>query len=260
MGIAFNASAGNSNADKALYERDGHYWTVRLMAYLVLKDTSMARQLAYFAEWPDATSDADGNHLKSRNTWLLPWRQASWHALTGGSCKKCRATSMRRFKKASTTKQKGIMLHRLGDSFAHAMKKDKRMFPYGIGHALRMHTPDKIANFPKKYLTYVDSLCITLGGNPKDVDMAAFKYIADKKFDTYPNMQILKTELYIQSGVDEYTVPSAYAQIVANYLDFRNGPKGFTYTLTNISVPVEKIGRNKYSHGDMVAVKIKRKN
>ncbi|UPT67896.1 MAG: hypothetical protein M0D57_04330 [Sphingobacteriales bacterium JAD_PAG50586_3] len=151
------------------------------------------------------------------------------------------------------------MLHRLGDSFAHAMKKDKRMFPYGLGHALRMHTPDKISNFPSKYLVYVDSLCITLGGNPKEVDKTAFKYIAEKKFDTRPNMEILKTELFIQSGVDEYTVPSTYATIVANYLDYRNGPKGFTYTLTNLSVPVEKIGRNKYSHGDMVVVKIKRK-
>jgi hypothetical protein len=236
VGIVLNANAGKNGTAKVLYEPDGHYWSVRLMACLVLKDTSMARQLAYFAEWPDDIRDAQGNHVKNRNTWLLPWRQASWHALTGCSARKARNTSMRRFKKATTTKKKGIMLHRLGDSFAHAMKRDKCMFPYGIGHALRGHTPDKISNFPAKYLVYIDSLCITLGGTPSAVDHSAFKYVAEGKHNTGTNMEILKSELYIHSRITDYFIDPNTIDAVTAFLTTRKDAMGFTFTVEKAPV------------------------
>jgi hypothetical protein len=224
------------------YERDGHYWTVRLMSYLISKDSSEARQLAYYAEWPDATSDEFGNMVYPRSTWLWPWRQALWHALTGRSAKKTRAVSMRRVKKETDYKKKGIALHRLGDSYAHAMKKDKVMFPLFIGHALRGHYPDKIANFPEKYLRYVDSLAVVLGGNPATLDLTAFKYVAQHKFDTKSNEEILKSELYIHSGVNEYIIDLDQQKTVADFLDTRKGVMNFTY-----SIEVKNIGTGKSS-------------
>lgn len=226
----------NAGPKQVMYETDGHYWSVRLMSYLVLKDTSMARQLAYYAEWPDDIRDANGNFVKSRNTWLLPWRQAHWHALTGLGAKSARKTSMRRIRNAKTIKKKGINLHRLGDSFAHAMKKDKQMFPLFIGHALRMHSPDKIANFPAKYLVYVDSLCTALGGNPKTTDLTAFKYVADNKLDSPANMEILKSELYIQSKVPMYTIDIMQMDVVTNYLNSRKAAMGFNFTIEKVQV------------------------
>ena len=230
-GVLFSAQAGNSNGTKALYERDGHYWSVRLMAYMVLKDTAMARQLAYFAEWPDDITDAQGNHIKSRSTWLLPWRQGLWHALTGCSASKARNKSIRKIKAAKDIKHKGIYLHRLGDSFAHAMKKDKQMFPLFVGHALRGHTPDKIYNFPEKYLRYVDSLAVALGGNSANVDLAAFKYVANSKLDSPFNMEILKSELYIQSKVSDYLIAENTIDEVTKFLNTRKDAMGFSFTV-----------------------------
>lgn len=236
-GVLFSAQAGNANSTKALYERDGHYWSVRLMAYMVLKDTATARQLAYFAEWPDDITDAQGNHIKSRSTWLWPWRQGLWHALTGCSASKARNKSIRKIKAAKDIKHKGIYLHRLGDSFAHAMKKDKQMFPLFVGHALRGHTPDKIYNFPEKYLRYVDSLAVALGGNSANVDLTAFKYVANSKLDSPFNMEILKSELYIQSGVNEYRIDPAYKTAVADFLNTRQDVMGFTYSIEVKNIP-----------------------
>ena len=262
VGIALNASAGNNGGAKVLYERDGHYWSVRLMAYLVLKDTSMARQLAYFAEWPDDITDAEGNHIKSRSTWLWPWRQGLWHALTGCSASKARNKSIRKIKAAKDIKHKGIYLHRLGDSFAHAMKKDKRMFPLFIGHALRGHTPDKIYNFPEKYLRYVDSLAVALGGNSANLDLAAFKYVAGSKLDSPYNMEILKSELYIQSGVNEYMVDPAFKNAVADFLTTRQDAMGFTYSIEVKNIPWGKSSKKGVvlkTTKDMAFVKFTRK-
>lgn len=242
------------------YERDGHYWTVRLMSYLISKDSSEARQLAYYAEWPDATSDEFGNMGYPRSTWLWPWRQALWHALTGRSAKKTRAVSMRRVKKETDYKKKGIALHRLGDSYAHAMKKDKVMFPLFIGHALRGHYPDKIANFPEKYLRYVDSLAVVLGGNPATLDLTAFKYVALHKFNTNSNEEILKSELYIQSGVNEYEINPDEEKVVMDYLDSRKTLKGFTYSIEKQTIPSGALYRGKKTLFDknIVIVKLSR--
>lgn len=215
------------------YEIDGHYWSVRLMAYLVSSDTSYARQLAYWAEWPDEITDAEGNPVKARNSWLLPWRQALWHALTGRTATSTRAVSMRRVRAAKTVKDKGIALHRLGDSYAHTMKRGKRMFPLFVGHALKGSYPDKIKNFPEKYKTYVDSLATVLGGDPTKLDLAAFNYVATKGLDTQANAEIFKTELHLKTRNNKFVVRGeANKPLVTDYLTHRSKTLNFTYTLT----------------------------
>lgn len=221
----------NAGPKQVMYEIDGHYWSVRLMAYLVSNDTSYARQLAYWAEWPDQVTDAGGNPVKGRNTWLLPWRQALWHALTGRKADKTRSISMNRVRNAKDVKQKGINLHRLGDSFAHAMKKDKRMFPLFIGHALKGHFPDKIANFPDKYLIYVDSLALALGGDPQKIDLTAFKYIAGKGLDSQSNAEVLKTELNLKTLNNKFVFLGQFKKTIEEYLNMRGKELKFTYEI-----------------------------
>lgn len=223
--------AKNPQGNSAVfYELDGHYWTVYLVATL-LKDTN-ALQLAYYAELPDVVMDSLGNPVRSTNTWLKKSWQARVHALTGGDPAVERVCSADWVRNATTPETKGQALHRLGDSFAHARKGDKKMFPLIIGHAFAGHKPDQVKNDTAKYMNYVLTLIDALGGKPETTDLTAFKYICTKQLASAANVEVLKSEVYIQKRGFSYSIQNAQAKAVEDYLNMRKDKAGFTFKIT----------------------------
>lgn len=223
---SFNSPRGNT---EVMYETDGHYWTVYLVATL-LKDKD-ARQLAYYCELPDWECDTNGCHKRATSTYLKPSWQGRVHALTGGDPAKERAASAAWVRSATTLEQKGHALHRLGDSFAHTRKNGKKMFPKGIGHALAGHKPDKIKNDTSKYITYVTTLTKALGGDSATIDMTTFHYIAKQQLDSDGNIEILKSEIMIRNRQKMYAVNYKQIKATEDYLNFRKTAANFTFKI-----------------------------
>ena len=71
--------------------------------------------------------------------------------------------------------QTGLMLHALGDSFAHT-RADGSAYGELYGHAFDGHTPDIIGERPALYLTYVETMFDALGGNNRGDRAALNEY------------------------------------------------------------------------------------
>src|SRR6478752_2899840 len=97
--------------DRVLYDTDGHYWTVLVIATLL--DVPEAKVIAYNAEFPDNVINSDGYNVRNRYTFLNPVVQKKIHALTGGIPEKEWTMSREMISLAKTAKEKGIAIHRL---------------------------------------------------------------------------------------------------------------------------------------------------
>ncbi len=202
-----------------LYETDGHYWTVLVVATLLnLPD---AKTMAYSAEYPDNVINADGYCVRRRITFMYPKAQERIHALTGGNPQYERTLSANQLKQATTAAWKGVAAHRLGDSFAHTNDKTGRMYPHLIGHTLHWKTPDKIRNNPNKYLQYVYELVAALGGPDALIDMSVFNYIAAAGLNTDANSSILKAEYSLLTASPAFNIDHKYSKEVNTYLSQR---------------------------------------
>ncbi len=226
--ILLASFVGPQGTAEVKYETDGHYWTVYLVSTL-LKNPD-ARSLAYYSELPDWECDTLGCHLRATSTYLKPAWQGRVHALTGGDPLKERNCSADWVRQATTLEMKGHALHRLGDSFAHTRKSGKKMFPKGIGHALAGHKPDKIRLDTAKYILYVTTLAKALGGEDAVIDMTAFHYVCKAQLGTSSNIEILKSEVRIQTGQTKYTINYKEVKAVEDYLNFRKD-RGFSFTI-----------------------------
>jgi len=226
--ILLASFVGPQGNTEVRYETDGHYWTVYLVSTL-LKNPD-ARSLAYYAELPDWECDSLGNHVKGNNTFLIASWQGRVHALTGGDPLKERNCSADWVRNATTLETKGHALHRLGDSFAHTRKNGKKMFPKGIGHALAGHKPDKIKLDTAKYILYVNTLAKALGGEDAVIDMTAFYYVCKAQLGTNSNIEILKSEVQIQTGQTTYAINYKEVKAVEDYLNLRKD-RGFSFTI-----------------------------
>ena len=253
----FNASFSHNtenpySGNGLSYQADGHYWTVYLVATML--KIPNAKELAFYAERPDLIFDEEGNTVRATNTWFWLHRQGKVHALTGKEPEKERERSRRMILEAKDMKRKGWGLHRLGDSYAHAKPDEKKMYPMGIGHAFAPEggqEPDLIRNYPEKYLRYVYDLTQVLGGPGAQIDMAAFDYVARMKLLSEDNMEILKSEIMLQTKQTRYKVQEAQTNTVKEYLNIRKNVFGFTYSITPLPKD-EKTKKKKPSRSEVV--------
>ena len=207
-----------------MYETDGHFWTVYLMATMMGRKD--AYSLAYYTEAPDNIMARNGEIMSSPSTWMNPTFQRNIHALNGGRSGDARNIGRNMLANASTYEEIGTALHYFGDSYAHTMMSDgNSMYPNGRGHLFSGHEPDKIANRPDLYLEYANSLADNLGsklGGGK-IDMFTFNYVANSGGTTEQNSAVFETEIRIREGAQTFSVAGNQVGTINNYLQARNG-------------------------------------
>lgn len=204
---------------KTLYETDGHYWTVLVVATLL--KIPEAKAIAYAAEYPDNIINKDGYIVRTRYTFLYPKPQIKVHALTGGNPDYERVVSFNMLSVAQSSQEKGIACHRLGDSFAHTNDKTGKMFPHLVAHLFQWKRPDKIRNNANKYLDYVEQLVEGLGGKGAEVNLSVFEYIAKTGLTSSENAAILKAEYKLLTGSLAFNIKKNELPIVEKYLGER---------------------------------------
>lgn len=234
-----------------MYEEDGHFWTVYLMATLMGLGGQNAYSLAYYTEAPDLIMARNGEVLDSPRTWLN--RDAQWniHALRGGSSATARNIARNMLHDSNTYKEMGTALHYFGDSFAHSqLGNEGEMYPNGPGHgwdSITGNSPDDIAKRPGLYLEYVNSLAYNLGtklGAGK-IDMFTFNYVANSGGSTQQNSAVFETEVRIQEGVKTFSVTGNQVGAINNYLKARNGHYGGQVKSNVVNTDVDVYKKNK---------------
>jgi len=222
-----NARSESGNMDD--YEPDGHYWTVLVVTTLL--KIEHAQEIAYIAEYPDNVINKDGYCVRTRFTFLFPGPQKKIHALTGGDPVNERNISLCLLAGAKTPEEIGTALHRLGDSFAHINDKKGKMYPHVIGHTLLWKKPDKIRSNPDKYLQYVHTLIVGLGGNPEELDLTVFNYIARANLDSESNAAILKAEYNLINGSIAFNIEEDHLSNVEKYMHERLSEKNQSFAV-----------------------------
>lgn len=154
-------------------EEAGHYYTVYLTSLAVGFAEDIAYKHAVLAQMPDEVGyldaanlhikyckmiskekDLSGNSIRPPNDWRFIV-EVALHSLTGGSSANQRlktATFLMSKNIKADSLEFGLLLHRLGDTFAHSMMKDESVlykvsYEYEcsldtIGHGLDGHDPD----------------------------------------------------------------------------------------------------------------------
>jgi hypothetical protein len=165
-------------------EESGHYYTIYFTSLAVGFKKNVAYKQAVFAQMPDEVGwlDAANLHtdycLNSKETNLenrnvrVPneWRflvETAIHSLTGGSSDKQRfQTRDLLLKNRADSLEFGLLLHRLGDTYAHSImgnenylykvEEDTVCFnPSDMGHFLHGHSPDYPYLRQKLFFTYL---------------------------------------------------------------------------------------------------------
>jgi RHS repeat-associated protein len=246
-----------------MYETDGHFWTVYLMATMM--GSNLAFNIAQNTEVWDNYMYPSGDVYKENFTWApgLGYQRLV-HALTGGNSAYERAQSAGMVADAESTLQLGLALHRLGDSYAHSRLDDpSRMYSTGLGHAFTKqsgHAPDKIANRPELYKQYVSQLEGALGGRlgfKGNMDMFTFNYVADSKGSTQQNSAVFETEIRIREGVGIFSVEGNQVHAINKYVDARNGHFGSNVTANAVYTDVDVYNKNE--DGEWVKTKTEKR-
>ncbi|HVJ63329.1 MAG TPA: RHS repeat-associated core domain-containing protein [Tahibacter sp.] len=176
------------------YAESGHYYTTFYVALKVGYSVKDAQRLAFLSQAPDEVHNWDAmgmqiDYMVSRvaptyGTLLellpgMPNRREirdsvhiNTHVLTGESSTVVTPRVLRAIDGANGDMNTvGLLIHSLGDSFAHRCIKDPtiegRMYETGFGHGVDSvtgHHPDLIQNRPDRYLAYVEQLTKTLAG------------------------------------------------------------------------------------------------
>ena len=234
-----------------MYETDGHFWTVYLVATLTMRNHGQDPYgLAYFAEAPDHVMNERGDVQYATNTWFpgLGY-QYDFHAL-GGSSRYAEAQRSRQmYAGAGSLMDRGFALHRLGDSYAHSRVSDNySMYSQPFGHVREMEA-DKIRTRPGLYLEYVDDLIYTLGGDGS-TDRFTFNYVANSGNDTDGNSAVLEAEVRLRQGVKTFSVQGDQTKTLNSYFSARNEhyKKDTAYKTVTAEVQVMK----KNSKGEWV--------
>lgn len=229
-----------------LYETDGHFWTVYLMATMMGRKD--AYSLAYYTEAPDNIMARNGEIMSSPSTWMNPALQRSIHALNGGRSADARNIGRNMLTSAGTYEEIGTALHYFGDSYAHSMMSDgDSMYPNGRGHLFSGHEPDKIANRPDLYLEYANSLADNLGSKlgAGKIDMFTFNYVAKSGGTTEQNSAVFETEVRIREGAQTFSVGGNQVGTINNYLKARNGHFSGHANANVVNTDVDMYKRNK---------------
>jgi RHS repeat-associated protein len=211
-----------------MYETDGHFWTVYLVATIL--NLSNAGSIAQWTEAPDNWMDQNGDSHFGTKTYMTPSWRGPVHSLTGGTPDYEQWLSMTGVLQASNDVSLGISLHRLGDSFAHTIPGKEGMFGPDVGHLFYGHSPDKIKNRPELYLKYVDVLFETLslkyGKSGGNWDRFTFDFIASAGMGTAENSAILETEIAIRTGKKSFSVEGDQKSVISNYMKYRQSVTG----------------------------------
>lgn len=161
-----------------LYNEAGHFFTVFIVAKLAGKNDADAFRLAYYAQLPDqaefmeaiwSARHADEDMGKKVFDCI--------HSLHGGDAEasRTRRKQLRDYLKSNFSRlnvwQKGIILHALGDAYAHTNKYDVA-WAWKRGHLYAGHKPDWVSTDPKKFKEYVRALYFALGGEGEIEDNA----------------------------------------------------------------------------------------
>jgi len=123
------------DAEDSQWTTDGHYYLFTYLCLLLGLDPSTAQQYGVWAEAPDTEIDGNGVFVEN-TTWLQPYLQQQFHALTGGYHGVELAATLYALHKLKTdpyyidpltnnifkgksTDNRQFLFHRFGDCFAH---------------------------------------------------------------------------------------------------------------------------------------------
>lgn len=180
-----------------LFIQDGHLYTTLSITELIRLPIERQMSIAYFSQYPDIDHDYEAVPVSFKYL-LLPhkwkWRNditGKLHSLHGGDRKAIdeRREAIRKaltifIKDPSNDWMSGLLIHALGDSYAHTKNpynsSEERAYGVWIGHAVPTispwsSSPDNIKapdNEPK-FLGYVNDLFETL--KTDDSDTTGFK-------------------------------------------------------------------------------------
>ncbi|HET9767521.1 MAG TPA: SpvB/TcaC N-terminal domain-containing protein [Thermoanaerobaculia bacterium] len=174
------------------YGEAGHYYTVYFVSLAAGFDHAKAARNAVYAQLPDEVRQLDaievaedygifgvaavltsvaarqrvsaaGIRELSRLKDQLDVVQGGLHALTGGDIATERDLTRKGIAQSAPGSLRfGLLLHRLGDTYAHAEPGTGRMYPAQIGHAWAGKSPDQIHQRPDVYGAYVRDLFAVL--------------------------------------------------------------------------------------------------
>jgi len=192
---------------------------------------AQALELAYYSQIPDQVKDFDAkdNYFHRKGEWSKLVVYNWLHSLHGGGLaailnrRKCLEDVLQGGMGALTSWQKGLLIHALGDSYAHTYNDNGIIGAYGWpnGHGPGSvpghrtdggHWPDLIGNRPELYKAYVAQLYTSLGGtgdaSAKPIIMRLFAMI-DTDFTTDSSAAVDKLRAFaVGVGLDTQFVPS----------------------------------------------------
>ena len=153
------------------YDVGGHFTTPYLVAIAAGIDGVDARELSYWAQYPDL--DARYDAIRGLASWDFGYGiQRYVHSLRGGPARIVRDELLSYLARPDLPLWKaGLAVHALGDSFAHSYvpssgsrpaDADERLYRWPFGHAFSGHGPDRIATDKAKFFRYVDALYASL--------------------------------------------------------------------------------------------------
>jgi len=211
-----------------LYGEAGHFYTTYLVARAAGYSQAAAYKLAYYSQYPDEDSKFDAIGSKRLDV------QYYLHSLRGNDPTKLREYLECLLKSGKfTEEEKGLLVHALGDTYAHAYPEIARrpgrsgqpyatgnevLYSPGLGHALAGHTPDYIGNNPAKYGRYVDQLYSSLSGQAQATEPANPALIAGLK---------AAANGFHESGWADYFGEPQNGQNAYESNELRNLPGGF---------------------------------
>lgn len=152
------------------YGRDGHQDTTYIVALMAGHSPNDAALLSFYNQaaddiWlrfsaPPITFWGSVTHWGYRHRII-----AVLHSLHGGDAPAVGARRQRLAREIASSRPDdpdyfwttGLLLHALGDSFAHT-RPDGRAYGELYGHAFAGHLPDIIGDRPDLYLTYVETM------------------------------------------------------------------------------------------------------
>jgi RHS repeat-associated protein len=235
------------------WERDGHYWTVLLVATMLKLPN--AAELAYWAEYPDQIMDRklhirDQSAKKTASYWKAEFRLTK-HAF-GGNFNDKKAYFDKWWAKSYNVIGKGKSVDYFGDMYSHIDWTDMEtwksqspsmnpdMFNVTLGHGMQGYAPDKIKNRGTLYGHYIKDLVSFLGGEDASIDMSVFYNAASSGLDTEGNVGIFRVEYALLKSSKSIAFESKEEYDAGmNYMDTRGLKKNvskFTGTVTTSKV------------------------
>lgn len=177
--------------DGQMFNIVGHAETTYVISVLAGQDIVNTHELTYFSQYPDANKELDAivnavkNKIPSESNKFTQDIVTKLHSLHGGDSEKIkqRRTEVENgiknnLKKTDDVWKAGLLIHTLGDTYAHTYKKfwtnDEVAYGPATGHlgdSIFGEDPDSVTS-PKtkvKYLAYIDNLFAILKTDKADV-------------------------------------------------------------------------------------------